>query len=506
MNQSSSLFHLIHSLSRNEKRYFTVVAATHRHSSAYLKLFKAIDGQENYDEKALKKQFSNEPFIGHYSVIKVQLYHFLLKTLRSFHEGRSVDFQLKELMIDAALLNERALYSESRHKLNNARALAEENEDWKVLLEVLHKEYTIASLTSDPLKLEKELKRINSDEKKFISQLNNYGELAYLALSLTMMLKKYRSVRDKSRIASIRRVMAHRVLKKESMALSFRARSLFYYIWSSYLGGTYQFEKAEKYLLKHIDLYEKHPHFMQAAPGNYLGALRDLLTSRFRTGQYDEVLRFSQQLKKLPDSGQIQRINSRRFRMIIFSWTFKAEIGVAIKKGIIDNQLSSIQEQESLFYRSISSLEPGIRLETLLALASFYYYIPEHKKSVRLIEKMACDPAADQHHEFVIIGLFLQMLIHFGEGNFDVLDYLVAGLKRLGKQHDLSVTEKLMVEIAAKLSRGHQLKRQPDFFYSYYQKFSELKKDRFERHHFDYFDITLWLKQKMNRGAQPVER
>src|SRR4030095_16524206 len=128
----------------------------------------------------------------------------------------------------------------------------------------------------------------------------------------------------------------------------------------------------------------------------------------------------------------------------------------------------------SFFYRSISSLEPGIRLETLLALASFYYYIPDYKKSVRLIEKMAGDPAADQHHEFVIIGLFLQMLIHFGEGNFDVLDYLVAGLKRLGKQHDLSITEKLMVEIAAKLSRGHQLKRQPDFFYSYYQKFSEL--------------------------------
>jgi hypothetical protein len=79
MNQSASLFQLIHSLTRSEKRYFTVVAATHRDSSAYLKLFKAIDSQEAYDEKALKQQFSGEPFIKYYAVLKVQLYHFLLK-------------------------------------------------------------------------------------------------------------------------------------------------------------------------------------------------------------------------------------------------------------------------------------------------------------------------------------------------------------------------------------------------------------------------------------------
>jgi hypothetical protein len=351
-----------------------MVAATHRDSSAYMKLFKAVDQHETYDEKALKEQFRNEPFIKHFSVIKVQLYHFLLKTLRSFHEGRSVDFQLKEMMIDAAILNERGMYIESGHKLNNARSLALDYEDWKILLEVLHKEYTIAALTSDPLRLEKELKRINADEKKFIAQLNNYGELAYLALSLTMMLKKYRSVRDKSKIASIRKIIANPLLKKETAALSFRAQSLFYYIWSSYLMGIHEFEKAEQFLSKQIKLYSTHPHFMQAAPGNYLGALRDLLISSFRSGQYDEVLQLISQLKKLSDSGNIERIKTSRFRMVIFSWTFKAELGVAIKKGNPADQLSIIHDQETFFYRNASSVEPGIRLETILALAAFYYY------------------------------------------------------------------------------------------------------------------------------------
>jgi hypothetical protein len=82
-NQSPALFRLIHSLTQNEKRYFTIGAAARRESSAFLKVFKCIDQQEVYDESVLKQQLKQEPFVRHLSVIKVQLYHFLLKTRRN---------------------------------------------------------------------------------------------------------------------------------------------------------------------------------------------------------------------------------------------------------------------------------------------------------------------------------------------------------------------------------------------------------------------------------------
>ncbi|MBA3648621.1 MAG: hypothetical protein H0W62_08725 [Chitinophagales bacterium] len=154
MNQSNSLFRLIHSLSQSEKRYFTLTAAINRRSSSYLKLFKVLDQQKEYDETLLKERLHKESFISHLSVIKVQLYHFLLKTLRNFHESRSVDFTLKEMMLDAAILNEKALYEESKMKLLRARDLAERYEIWKVLLEILHKEYTLLSITSEKSNIE----------------------------------------------------------------------------------------------------------------------------------------------------------------------------------------------------------------------------------------------------------------------------------------------------------------------------------------------------------------
>jgi hypothetical protein len=125
----------------------------------------------------------------------------------------------------------------------------------------------------------------------------------------------------------------------------------------------------------------------------------------------------------------------------------------------------------------------------------------DHKKSVKLVQKLVSDSASGQHHEIVTLALLLQMLIHFDEGNFDLLDYLATGIKHLGKQQGLSETEKLILEMSGKLPRLHRVKNRKEFFSSYYNKFSALKKDRLEKHHFDYFDITSWLRQKMNRLA-----
>ncbi|MGB3075784.1 MAG: hypothetical protein WBB36_10715, partial [Chitinophagales bacterium] len=397
-NQSQSLYRLIHSLTQSEKRYFTITAASQRDSTSFVKLFKCIDQQEVYNESELKLQLKEASFIRHLSVIKVQLYHFLLKTLRNFHESRSVDFRLKELMMDAAILNEKALYHESGATLSRARELALKFEDWKVLLEVLHKEYTLARVMMEPRLMGKELQRINKDERKFIAQLNNYGELAYLALSLSILLKKHRDAKRVAGNAAIKKIMGQTVLKQERNAISFRAKSLFHNIWSSYYMATSLFEKAEVHLSQQINAYQLHRHFLEAAPGNYLGALNELLISRYRTGQFNEVLKMIRHLKELPDSNEIKRVASKRFRMVIFSWTFKMEIGVAIHTHTLPERLVSIQQQEVFFNRYCNVIESRIRMETLLALATASFNLKDRKKAAQLVEQLLRDEAANIHH------------------------------------------------------------------------------------------------------------
>lgn len=186
MNRSGALYRLIRSMTQSEKRYFSLSASTYRDASDYLRMFKVIDEKKLSDDKKLKEELSHGSEIRHFAVKKIQLYHLLLKSLRNFHEGRSFDFTLKEMMIDASILSDKALYHDSHSILTRARKIAWEYEEWKTLLEILHKEYTIVQYIGNSKQFEKEILRFNSEQKEIIRQLNNYGEMTYLNVALRL--------------------------------------------------------------------------------------------------------------------------------------------------------------------------------------------------------------------------------------------------------------------------------------------------------------------------------
>jgi hypothetical protein len=207
-----------------------------------------------------------------------------------------------------------------------------------------------------------------------------------------------------------------------------------------------------------------------------------------------------QRLKKLPDTSEIKRITSKRFRMVIFSWTFKLEVGIAIHTNTLPAQLKAIQEHEQFFNRPGMVMEPRNRLETLLALATMYFQLKDHKKAARLTERLLRDEAAGMHQELNVLARVLQVLLHYEDGSFDVLDYLVSGLKRfVARQKETGRMAKQLVEFTGKLKNLHRKRNSKLFFEDQFKKFSVLKNDRFEKQHFDYFDVTTWLAKKVNR-------
>ena len=56
-------------MTQSEKRYFKMfVSVFEGKNKTYVKLYNAIDKQKEYDEKALKEKFKNEPFVKHFAV------------------------------------------------------------------------------------------------------------------------------------------------------------------------------------------------------------------------------------------------------------------------------------------------------------------------------------------------------------------------------------------------------------------------------------------------------
>lgn len=148
MRGKDHLFYLIKSLSKSEKRYFTLDAQkSGRKDSRYLALFQAINQQEEYSEDPLKKEFGRK--LGD---DKARLYEAILRAMRDYQSKKSYKTRIKELLTDAKILFERRLFEQAENRLEEAKALALELHDHLAILEInlqqrqlvrryLHKDY-----------------------------------------------------------------------------------------------------------------------------------------------------------------------------------------------------------------------------------------------------------------------------------------------------------------------------------------------------------------------------
>ena len=86
-----SLFNIIKSFSKSEKRYFKLYATRHQagKENNCIQLFDAIEKQDVYDEPELKKQFANTRIGKNFRLNKYYLNKILLKSLHvSRTDGR----------------------------------------------------------------------------------------------------------------------------------------------------------------------------------------------------------------------------------------------------------------------------------------------------------------------------------------------------------------------------------------------------------------------------------
>ena len=142
-SQKDTLFVLIKSLSKSEKRQFKLyVGRLGVNSDAkFLALFNLLDKIDDYDENLIlksgivkKQQLSN---------LKAHLYKQILISLRLNPVHQNVRTQLREQLDFATILYHKGLYRQSLKILDKAKSLAVENEEKNIAYEIVELEKVI---------------------------------------------------------------------------------------------------------------------------------------------------------------------------------------------------------------------------------------------------------------------------------------------------------------------------------------------------------------------------
>lgn len=226
MKQGDDIFLLINSLSVSEKRYFKLFAQRHviGDKNRYEHLFDLIEeqtGSGEYDEEKIKKNLSTKE-AKNIAAGKHYVYELVLRSMRSFHESKSLTDQINNRISDIKFLMDKGLYAKSKQLIQSAKKDALTIEHHSGVLELTYLERRIGRL-----KIDKESKNafaeIGAIEKEAAMHIANEIFFRKLYDENFILLQEEYTPANFSQIEDIH----DEVVKFKDRASSFNAKALY---------------------------------------------------------------------------------------------------------------------------------------------------------------------------------------------------------------------------------------------------------------------------------------
>jgi hypothetical protein len=285
--KEDSLFQLIRSMTKAEKRYFKV-NSTHTigEKNNYMRLFDAMDKLEEFDDLKFRQKFKKEPFVKYLAAEKNYLYELILKTLRAFRSDKSRYIKLLGLVQDIDLLHEKRLYEDCDKRIKKAQKLANELNffhinglliDWKFLLASKLEEDTPKELIDS----------YHDEVNKNARLLNNYYEYKKLKNEIQIISKKNLSILQPADQEKFNKILESNYLKNPELAESFIAKQEYYTMMGRVYGIEKSFLEQYKVRLQHVQLFDGYPDMKEEYPSYYKFALTNFLIIAIRVNDFE---------------------------------------------------------------------------------------------------------------------------------------------------------------------------------------------------------------------------
>ena len=223
------LFHLIQSLTRNEKSAITKATQSKDKTFDYVLLYRALQSiRGEYDEAAFLKKHAKKSFIKNFSARKTELYEKILASLRTQRQfgGRDkpIEFKVRELLEDAWLLKEKTLSEQSKARLQKARKEAKKYHLHEVLLEIFKLERTLL-MREMPKNLECETEKLHAKISEVTEAIHNKYRMLALKDQIFVFIRQHNELNGKLDKAGLRKVMEEKELNNIAYCKSIEAES-----------------------------------------------------------------------------------------------------------------------------------------------------------------------------------------------------------------------------------------------------------------------------------------
>jgi tetratricopeptide (TPR) repeat protein len=495
---SDTLFQLIHSLQKSEKRNFKLYIKRNsaKEDLKIIQLYDVIDKLQEYDEKALLKKLPSveKPQLAN---LKAHLYKQILASLRLLKTSENIDLQLHEQLDYARILYNKGLYLQSLKILDKIKELARSYNQDSFLIQVISLEKKIEtlhitrSMQDRADQLTSEAIEIN-ERRKIITQLSN------LALQLYSWYIKNGHARNEEDEAGVKKFFSKQLPGEAHKLTGFYERLYLYqsYCWYAFIRQ--DFLMYYRYTQKWVDLFHEQEFMISVETGHYIKGMHNLLNAHFDLRNFREFKIALAQFEKFSYSDASNHHDN--FRIQTFVYIYSAKINEHFMFGTFDEGLVLVPEIIKKLNEYALYLDRHRVMVVNYKIATLYFGSGDFETCIDYLQKII-NNNVDLRIDLQCYARLIHLLAHFEMGNFEILESLIKSVYRfMSKMQNLTVVEEEMFKFLRTSFRVSRKKLKPALE-EFLNKIKHLEKNRFETRSFAYLDIISWLESKVSNKS-----
>ncbi|RBW62326.1 hypothetical protein DS884_01640 [Tenacibaculum sp. E3R01] len=496
--QSDSLFILIKSLSKSEKRQFNLYIGRlgGNVDAKFFALFKILEKQKTYDEKAIiksgvvsKQQLSN---------LKAHLYKQILTSLRLNPAHKNIRIQIREQLDFATVLYLKGLYKQSLKLLEKAKNMAIDSEEKNIAYEIvefekiIESQYITRSINTRADELTVQAKKL-SQQNVITSKLSN------LSLQLYGILLKTGYVRNDEELKKVNDYFDSRLPKYDFKTLGFREKLWLYKanLWHSFL--TQDFLLSYKHANKWVSLFKSDSKNILLHPVFYLKGINYLLESLFFIKHFNK---FKEEFALFEEGIKNQTIpKNSNTEILIFQYYYANLLHLHFLEGtfkegeyLVDIITNKIEEYKGL-------LDNHHIVVLYYKIACLYFGMGDNKNCILYLNKIIKSKNLHVAEDLQCFARILSLIAHYESG----LDYYLEiqfkdTYRFLLKMENLQEVQKEFISSIRALGDvfPHQIKNE---FKKIHTRLKVFEHHPYEKRAFLYLDILSWLESKIENKS-----
>jgi len=494
---STALFELIKSLSKSEKRYFNRMANLNSEGTVknYIRLFDYIDGQQIYDEAAVKQHFIGETFLKQLTSTKNYLYNLILKSLEHFYAS-SIELPYS-LLSQVSILYRKGLYELGEKLLIKLKKIALDEDLKRLMPEILMWEYKFLGIKGFG---KQEIFKEIFEQLKRIKNLFEYIQIYYETKSFH---QNTGGATTKRELKHLDQIIDYPIMANVNKALSSEAKKFYFSIYGLFYSMKSDHVSAHSASKGNLRISESEIWQIKKNPGGYTGSLINMAGSALAIGKFNEVLEYINKIRSFAEKNTFKK-TAHVDLYVFLSYAF--ELKLYLLQGDFRKGARLMNRVQIKFEYFANKLERDWLAFFRYLFASTKFLSKDYNGTTRWINEILNDTAlTSTRQDLLAFTRILNLILHYEMRDYNYINYLVVSTYRfLSKKEHIFKFERAILTFIK--DRNHELNEAAlnNEFEKLYSSFKKLLKDPLEMEAINGVIFLMpWLESKI--GKQSVK-